>query len=101
MIVERNEFRLKFGKAKDAIGIWKEILSIYKGSKDAPQIRLMSDMTGPAYTIVLELQIKSLIDFGLKNYQWMTNEKVAALYQQFIPLCESSHRTLYNIEDEI
>lgn len=101
MIIEKNEFRLKFGKAKEAIAIWKSILEVFKGQKDAPKMRLMSDMTGPSYTLILEMQLLNFIDIGFKHYQWLTSEKVAQLYQEFVPLCESAHRTLYNIEMEI
>jgi len=101
MIIERNEFRLKFGKAKEAIDIWTKILNELKKQKDAPRARMMTDLTGPAYTIVLEIELRSFIDIGVKNYQWMTNEAAHELYGQFIPLCDSAHRTMYNIECEI
>ena len=101
MIIERNEFRLKFGKAKEAIAIWTNILNEFKNHKESPRMRLMTDLSGPAYTIIVELELKSLIDYGAKNYQWMTNNTAHELYQQFIPLCDSAQRTMYHIECEI
>ena len=101
MIIERNEFRLKFGKAREAIDLWTKILAEFKKQKDSPHTRLLTDLTGPAYTIVLEMELKSFIDIGVKNYNWMTNEAAHELYKQFIPLCKSAHRTMYNIECEI
>jgi hypothetical protein len=98
MIVERNEFRVKFGMMKDALATWKEIFEEMKGIKDAPRIRIMTDMTGPAYTLVLELEIRDFIQIGFKNYQWGANSKAAELYRKFVPLCESSERILYKIE---
>lgn len=98
MIIERMEFRLKFGKAKEAIEIWKKILEEFKKHKDAPRMRMLTDITGTSYTLVLELELRSLIDMGFKNYQWMTTENVAELYKQFVPLCDSSCCTLYNLE---
>ncbi|MDZ4822970.1 MAG: hypothetical protein SH856_05885 [Flavobacteriales bacterium] len=100
MILERNEFRIRFGKMKDALILWKQIFEEMKNSKDVPKMRLLTDLTGPAYTLVLELRLGSLLDFGFKNYLWMNNEKVTALYQELLPLCESSHRTLYKVELE-
>ena len=54
MIVVRNSFRLKFGKAKEAVAIMKDGMAIQKrAGVDVPQ-RLMTDMTGTFYTLVLE-----------------------------------------------
>jgi len=101
MIIERNEFRLKFGKAKEAIAIWKEMLEEGKQMGDKmPTMRLLSDISGPAYTIVMELFLKSISDVGPKTYIWMTTPKYQELYQKFIPLCESAERTYFRIEAE-
>jgi len=99
MMIERNEFRIRFGKMKEAKSIWTEIFGLMKADKDV-KVRLLTDITGPAYTLVLELELRDFIHIGLKNYKWMTNTRIAELYQQFVPICESSERTLYNIEYE-
>jgi hypothetical protein len=101
MIIERNEFRLKFGKAKEAIAIWKEIIESGKGiSEKMPEMRIMTDISGEAYTLIVEMQLKNFSDINPKNYVWVTHQKFQELYQKFIPLCESSHRTYFNIEAE-
>lgn len=92
------EFRLKFGHAKEAIDIRKKILDEFKKHKKPPKMRLLTDLTAPSYTLILELELRNMIDMGFKNYQWMTTENVAELYRQFVPLCDSSSRTLYTLE---
>ncbi len=99
-MIERNEFRIKFGKMKDALSLWKEMIDEMSKIKDGPKVRIMTDITGPSYTLVVELQLRDFIHIGLKNYQWLSAEKVGELYQKFIPLCESSERTLYKIEQQ-
>lgn len=97
MVIERNVFHLKFGKAKEALAIWKEVVE--EGKKvGGLEMRLLSDLSGPAYTIVMELHIKSFTDMNMKSAVWATTEKFRELYQQFIPLCESAHREFYKIE---
>ncbi|MEP7170349.1 MAG: hypothetical protein ABI855_13340, partial [Bacteroidota bacterium] len=98
MIIERNIFHLKFGKAKEAIAIWKQVIEEGKNVPGAPEMRLLSDYSGPAYTLVVELHIKSFTDMNMKGAVWVTTEKFKELYQQFIPLCESAHREFYKIE---
>src|SRR5438105_4802189 len=100
MMIERNEFRIKFGRMREAIALWKEMLEQFKGQKDVPNIRMSTDVTGPAYTLIMEMELRDFIHIGMKTYEWMSNAKVGELYQQFVPLCESSKRTLYKIEFE-
>lgn len=101
MIIERNEFKLKFGKAREAIAIWKEILETAKsGGRNFPQTRLLTDLSGPSYTLILDMFLKDITEISPKSYVWMTNEKYQELYQKFIPLCESSERTYFKIEAE-
>ncbi|HEX2618357.1 MAG TPA: hypothetical protein VHL57_12490, partial [Flavobacteriales bacterium] len=61
-IVERMEFHLKYGQAREALAVWKEILGIAKESKEAPPMRLMTDITGPSYTLVMEMHYGSMMD---------------------------------------
>jgi len=100
MIIERNEFRIKFGKMKDVLRIWNAIFDEFKNVKDRPKMRILTDLSGPSYTLVLELELRDFIQIGFKNYQWMTKDSIAKMYQEFVPLCESSTRTFYNVENE-
>lgn len=101
MMIERNEFRIKFGKMKEAKAIWIEICKLFhQDTKDA-KIRMMTDLTGPSYTLVVESELRDFIHIGLRTYQWMTNSRISAPYQQFIELCNSAERTLYHIEYQV
>jgi len=101
MIIERNEFHLKFGKAKEGIAIWKEILTSAKSAgMKPPPMRMMTDISGASYTIIVEMELKSFNEINPKNYVWVTNPTYQELYQKFVPLCESSKRTYFNIEAE-
>src|SRR5262249_37157454 len=64
MIVVRNVFRLKFGKAKEGVELWKEGTALAKrlGFK-AKSGRVMTDLVGQFYTIVFETTFESLGDF--------------------------------------
>ena len=101
MIIERNEFRIKFGKMKEALALWTEMTDEFKNNKDKLRVRILTDLTGPSYTLIVELEIRDFIHLGLKNYQWMTKSSIGELYQKFVPLCEGSLRTLYKIEHEL
>ena len=102
MIIERNVFQLRFGAAKESIQIWKEILDEAKKSNmHATEIRLLTDISGRAYTLVMEIHLKSFTDINPKNTIWVSSPRFQELYQKFVPLCESAVREYYKIEQLI
>ena len=56
MYIERNEFQLKFGGAKEALPMWKEYLSKVRGRDKNIRCRLLTDVSGPGYLIILEIE---------------------------------------------
>jgi hypothetical protein len=97
MILVRNVFRLKFGKSREAVAIMKDGIAIQK--KLAPGIspRLLTDLSGDFYTIVLELTVPSLATLEATQSQIMSDKDWQAHYQKFVPLVESGHREIYTI----
>lgn len=98
-MIERNEFRIKFGKMKEAKTLWLQIIQVLKPELDA-KLRLLTDLTGPAYTLVLESELKDFQELTLQQEKWKASSRVAELYRQFIEVCNSSERTLYTLENE-
>ncbi len=93
MIVVRNIFRLKFGKAKDAIAIWKEMAEANKKA-GRPVPRILTDVTGTAYTLVLEFSYENLAGFEAEMANIPNNPDYRRLYESFIPLAETSYREI-------
>jgi hypothetical protein len=97
MIVVRNVFRLKFGQARPALMLWKEGLEIMrKAGSDAP-IRLLTDLVGTSYTLVVEHSAASLTEFEQSVPPIMQNAEWKTWYQKFVPLCESGYREIFNV----
>ncbi len=100
MFVERNIFHLKFGMAKSALALWKEYLrKVQSGNQDI-HVRLLTDITGRGYTIVLELSYEQYADLEPAKCLLTKQEGWKEFYQQFIPLCEYAERTQYKLEIE-
>lgn len=75
MIVARNVFHLKFGKMKEAKELWKTGMEIQrKSGASALPTRMLSDVTGRYYTLVLEVSAESMGDFE-KHYQPLSQSK--------------------------
>src|ERR1700741_5488614 len=96
MIVVRNTFRLKFGAAREAVAILKEGLAIQKKAGVDVQQRLLTDLTGKFYTLVLELTLPNLAALESTLPNVMNDKAWQANYQKFTPLVESGHRESVN-----
>ena len=95
MIVVRNVFRLKFGKAKDAKTILSDIMEINK--KLGVTFRVLTDITGVSYTLVLETTHESLSDFENQLKSVFASKDYQESYQKFIPLVDSACREIFTI----
>ena len=99
MILVRNVFRLKFGKAKEAVAIMKEGIALQKQLGVDVSQRMMTDVTGPFYTIVLELTVPNLSVIDATFSKIMGNKDWQANYQKLTPLVESGYREIFTIID--
>lgn len=97
MIVIRNAFRLKFGKAREATVLVKELVAIQQraGAKFTP--RILTDVTGPFYTLVLELSINNLAAWESEAPRIMGEKAFQETYQKFTALVDSGSREIFKV----
>jgi NIPSNAP len=99
MILVRDIFQLKFGKAKDAKEIWKEGVKINKEMDKIPY-RILTDLTGKAYTFVFEAKFESLAAYENSMQAVMSAKEWKSWYAKFVPLVQSSYREIFTIVEE-
>ena len=101
MVVIRNVFQLKFGKAREAVALFKEGIAIQKRVGAAAgldfAIRLLTDVTGPFYTVVLELTVPNLAAFEGAAPQLLGDKDWQANYQKIGSLVESGYREVFTL----
>jgi hypothetical protein len=99
MVVIRNVFRLKFGKAREAVALMKEGLAIQKRALTGIDFstRLLTDVTGPFYTVVLELTVPNLGTFEGAAPTLFGNKEWQANYHKLSELVESGYREVFSI----
>jgi len=97
MIVVRNVFRLRFGKAKEAIALMKEGLAIQKRLGSEFSSRVLTDVTGPFYTLVLEITAPNLSAFEGATSRLFGDKEWQANYQKVVPLVESGYREVFTL----
>jgi hypothetical protein len=97
MIVVRNVFRLKFGKAKEAVALFKEGIAIQKRAGVEMNQRIMTDLVGTFYTLVLELTIPNMGSLEANMPKVMGDKDWQANYQKISALVESGYREIFTI----
>jgi hypothetical protein len=101
MIVVRNVFRLKFGKAKEGVELWKEGLALAKRlGFTAKSSRVLTDLVGQFYTVVFENTFESLADFERGAKTIMSSPEWSAWYAKVAAITESGSREILNIVAE-
>jgi hypothetical protein len=96
MILVREVFQLKIGKAKEAKALFKEAVELAK-KYDMPVGRGMTDLTGPYYTFVWESTHQSLADYEASMNDPRGAEDWGQWYQKFAPLLEGGRRELFTL----
>lgn len=97
MILVRDIFHLKFGKAKDAKVLLNEGKELNK-KFGFDNTRSLTDLvTGHSYTLILESEWGSLSDWENSMKKGLGAEEWQKWYQKFIPLVESASREILNI----
>lgn len=60
-------------------------------------VRLMTDLTGPSYTLVMESTSPGLAEFEALAKNVMAMDEWKNWYQKFVPLVESGSREIFTI----
>ncbi|MGD1046766.1 MAG: NIPSNAP family protein [Bacteroidota bacterium] len=96
MIVVRNIFQLKFGKAKDAKALVKENKDLMKKYGHTTS-RFLTDLTGEFYTFVMETSYENLAAFEKSSQDAMEAKEFAQCYDKFVSLVKSGRREFFNL----
>jgi hypothetical protein len=98
MLLVRDVFRLKFGKAREALTAFKAVGEYASAhGMDQSATRILTDMVGPYYTLVLETTVENLAAFEERGRRMMGDDEMRKLYQQFTPLVDSGYREIFTI----
>ena len=91
MIVVRDVFCLKFGKTREALAAWKEMGEYMKSHGfDAATVRILTDLVGPYYTLVMETTVPGLAEWEAQGRKVMSDSNWRKAYEKMVPLVESS-----------
>jgi len=94
MIIVRDVFQAKYGKGSDLAALFKE-------AKKWPiqyNPRILTDVSGPFFTVVTEREFESLGEFEQKSGEIFSTPEFGEWFERMTKLVESGRREFYNIE---
>jgi hypothetical protein len=97
MILVRDVFQLKYGQARPALAMMKEGRELAQKAGMPADWRILTDITGPAYTLVLENKHESLSAYDGHMKGVTGNDAWHAWHQKFVALVDHGHREIYTI----
>ncbi len=98
MIVERVVFQAKYGKGDELVRLFKQMSREAPASATGQNFRVLTDRSGPFFTVVIEMVWESLAEWEKGFAQMFSDRNTQDLMERSTPLIESGRREFYNIE---
>lgn len=96
MILVRDVLQIQFGQMKKALEVWKKGAVIVEKHSRA-KFRVLTDVTGPYYTFVLESTYSDLAAFDSGMFSRHGAPEWAEWYKDFQPLLTGGHREIFRV----
>jgi hypothetical protein len=99
VILIRDVFRAKFGKGNEAVAALREGARLIKrlGGCRQGEPRLLMDLTGPYFTVVVETTHANLADYEQKLNALFRCPDFPAWYDSIVPLMEDGRREIFTV----
>jgi hypothetical protein len=94
MIIVRDVFQAKYGKGDELVALFKEAEAEWP---EEYATRILTDASGPFFTIVTEVQVESLAAWEQSMAEMMANPDFGDWFARMEPLVESGRREFYNL----
>ena len=100
MIVVRNVFQAKYGQGDAVVAAFKTGLAQAGADEGVRRWRLLTDLSGPFFTIVLELEVESLAAWAEVRAHQGENEAISEAFGKTADLIAGGRLELYTVEAE-
>ncbi len=98
MIQVRQVFQAKYGRGDELVALFKEFAQRMEAAgRPMPASRLLTDASGPFFTIVTEYEVESLGAWETMFKESMGQSWMGEWFGRMVPLVESGSREFYNV----
>lgn len=102
MLIARQVFRAKYGRGDELVDLFRELNVRMRdtGNNEAPHFRILTDVSGPFFTVITETAVGSLADWENRFRKSMDQPWMPEWFGRMVPLVESGSREFYNMVQE-
>lgn len=99
MLVARQVFSAKYGRGDELVALFQEFNTRMQQEVDgtAPRFRILTDATGPFFTVVTEVEVKNFAAWEGPFREAMARPWMGEWFGRMMPLVESGRREFYNV----
>jgi hypothetical protein len=98
MLLARQVFQARYGRGDDLVTLFRELNARMRDDGELmPQFRILSDVTGPFFTVVTEIEVENLAAWEGGFRKSMERPWMGEWFSRMMPLVESGSREFYNI----
>jgi hypothetical protein len=94
MILVRQVFQAKYGRGDELVALFKESREMVPAMAN---MRLLTDASGPFFTVVTEYEVPSLGEWEQGFREAMAHPRMGEWFGRMVPLVESGSREFYNV----
>ena len=98
MYLIREIFKTKPGKAKELVKKFKLCVPIFEKSGDGKNFKIMTDITGPYWTVVFEFETDDMGKFIKDLRSGIPDPEMMEIMKGYIDLIEGGSREIYILE---
>ncbi len=98
MLVARQVFRAKYGRGDELVTLFRELNArMREADGTAPNFRILTDVSGPFFTVVTEVEVESLAAWEGSFRESMARPWMGEWFSRMMPLVEAGSREFYTI----
>jgi hypothetical protein len=98
MLVVRQVFQAKYGRGDELVALFRELnMRMRDAGELMPQFRILTDATGPFFTVVTEAEVESFAAWEEGFREAMDQPWMGEWFSRMVPLVESGSREFYTI----
>jgi hypothetical protein len=98
MLVARQVFQAKYGRGDELVTLFQELNTrMQDAGETALRFRILTDVTGPFFNVVTEVEVESLAAWEGSFREAMNQPWMGEWFGRMMPLVESGRREFYNI----
>ncbi len=98
MMRVRQVFQAKYGRGDELVALFTELNErLSHEGEHAPRFRILTDATGPFFTVVTETEVESFAAWEGSFGESMAQPWMGEWFGRMMPLVESGSREFYNV----